>query len=99
MEYVNMAKAHITKGSTKITVEGTPEEVAELVAKLTSETVSPRGLASRVKAERSGRAHKATPNNLIISLIDGGFFRKPKDLSAIKVVLERIRHFYTVTTL
>ncbi len=65
MEYVNMAKAHITKGSTKITVEGTPEEVAELVAKLTSETVSPRGLASRVKAARSGRAQKATPNNLI----------------------------------
>jgi hypothetical protein len=36
---------------------------------------------------------------LIASLIDGGFFKKPKDLAAIKVSLEESGHYYPVTTL
>ncbi len=94
-----MAKAHITKGDTKITVEGTPEEVAKVVAQLGGEAASPRGLLSRKKAAKGSKAQKATPVNLVSSLIDGSFFRKPKDLSAIKVALEEMGHFYPVTTL
>ena len=94
-----MAKAHITKGSTKITVEGTPEEVAALVAQLSGEAPTSAGHASRKKAAKGGKAQKTTPVNLISSLIDGGFFRKPKDLAATKVALEEMGHFYPVTTL
>jgi hypothetical protein len=32
-------------------------------------------------------------------LIDGNFFRKPKDLAAIKIALEEAGHYYPVTTL
>ena len=95
-----MAKAHITKGSSKITVEGTPEEVAALVAQLSGEAPTPSTEhASRKKATKGGKAQKTTPVNLISSLIDGGFFRKPKDLAATKVALEEMGHFYPVTTL
>jgi hypothetical protein len=100
IEYLNMAKAYITRGSTKITVEGTPKEVAELVEKLGSEATATRGgRVSRGKATKAERVQKATPVNLIGSLIDGGFFRKPKDLSSIKVALEEMGHFYPITTL
>jgi hypothetical protein len=95
-----MAKAHITKGNTKITVEGTPEEVAALVAQLGDQAPSSsRGQSSRRKTTKVEKAQKATPINLVSSLIDGGFFRKPKDLAAIKVALEEMGHFYPVTTL
>ncbi|MBI3055426.1 MAG: hypothetical protein HYY77_15520, partial [Betaproteobacteria bacterium] len=31
--------------------------------------------------------------------IDGGFFKKPKDLGAVKIALEEMGHRYPVTTL
>jgi hypothetical protein len=94
-----MAKAHITKGDTKITVEGTPQEVAELVARLGGEAASTARHTSRKKTAKSEKKTKATPINLISTLIDGGFFRKPKDLAAVKIALEEMGHFYPVTTL
>jgi hypothetical protein len=96
-----MAKAHITtKKGTRITVEGTPKEVAELVAKLGENAAVPRVLErSGKKAEKRQDKQKATPINLISSLIDGGFFRKPKDLAAAKIALEEMGHFFPVTTL
>jgi hypothetical protein len=96
-----MAKAHITtKTGTKITVEGTPKEVAELVAQLGEKATAPRVLERTAKKAAKGQdKQKATPINLISSLIDGGFFRKPKDLAATKVALEEMGHFFPVTTL
>ena len=96
-----MAKAHITtKTGTKITVEGTPKEVAELVAELGQKAAAPRVRdRSGEKAAKRQDKQKATPINLISSLIDGGFFRKPKDLAAVKIALEEMGHFFPVTTL
>ncbi len=37
--------------------------------------------------------------DLIANLIDGGFFKKPKDLAAVKGALEELGHHYPVTTL
>ncbi len=95
-----MAKAHITtREGTKITIEGTPDEVAVVAAKLGG---GPTGVVPTSERKKTGR-HKekvnVTPLNLISSLIDGGFFRKPKDLAAVKVSLEEMGHFYPVTTL
>ena len=90
-----MAKAHVTtRMGAKITIEGTPEEVAALVSRL-------EGAPSqkRTRAAERGTRRKATPTSLIIDLIDGGFFKKPKELSAIKHVLEEQGHYYPVTSL
>ena len=96
-----MAKANLTtKAGTRIVVEGTLEEVALLVEKI--EGVQPtaaRKAAATDTGERARATGKATPVNLIASLIDGGFFRKPKDLASVKVALEEIGHFYPVTSL
>ena len=96
-----MPKAHIvTKNGTKITIEGTPEEVASLAKQLAEPTGSPALPKSKPsKGSKLLLQLKPTPSNLIASLIDGGFFRKPKDLASIKVALEEMGHFFPVTTL
>ncbi|MGZ4867858.1 MAG: hypothetical protein ACXV7C_11580 [Candidatus Angelobacter sp.] len=91
-----MAKAHITtKDGAKITIEGTPEEVAAITEKLGS------GAAPSLQkgSKRRESKLKATPMGLLGSLIDGNFFRKPKDLGAVKTALEEMGHVYPVTTL
>jgi|ERR1700733_414936 len=99
-----MPKAHITtKNGTKITIEGTPDEVAAMVAQF--EEGSPASKDFRrskkrdnsVSAPRSGT--KAGPVGLISELIDGGYFKKPRELSAIKMTLEEQGHFYPITSL
>lgn len=96
-----MAKAYIaSRTGTKITIEGTPEEVAALTKQLAEP--GPSGAiqsAKPLKAAKRPRRQKPTPSNLVASLIDGGFFRKPKDLGALKVALQEMGHFYPITTL
>src|SRR2546426_1001581 len=93
-----MAKAHVTTiGGAKVTVEGTTEEVALLVARLEGKGKSTERRRARVS--KGGGRSRATPTNLISDLIDGGFFRKPKELSTIKLALEEQGHCYPVTTL
>jgi hypothetical protein len=93
-----MAKAHIiTKDGTKITIEGTPQEVSLLITQLKGKiSTSPTG--GRIAGKQKSRL-KAGPINLISELIDGGFFKKPKELSAIKLALEEQGHHYPATSL
>jgi len=37
--------------------------------------------------------------DLIASLVDGGFFKKPRDLASIRTALAEMGHHYPVTTL
>lgn len=96
-----MAKARLTtKTGTRIVIEGDPMEVAALVRQIEAERGPSK--TSRAEGARAGRQRgepKATPINLISTLIDGGFFRKPKDLGAVKVALEEMGHYYPATTL
>ena len=99
-----MAKANIiTKQGTKITVEGDAREVATIIGQLEGDSLAPKHRQPKARATSSSpstkKAHKTTPVNLVCSLIDGGFFRKPKDLGAVKTALEELGHFYPVTTL
>jgi hypothetical protein len=95
-----MAKAHLkTKTGTTVIVEGTPAEVALLVEKIEGARPVPEKPPRRRGKGGAESTAKATPVNLISSLIDGGFFRKPKDLASVKVALEELGHFYPVTTL
>jgi len=96
-----MAKVHLTTTTgTKIIVEGSPAEVAALVRQIERDVETPKrvptGGTSKSKRQRQP---KATPINLISTLIDGGFFKKPKDLAAVKVALEEMGHYFPVTTL
>ena len=92
-----MAKAQLTTtDGVKVTVEGTPDEVAALVAKLGGGT--PSHPKREVVARSRKSAAKAGPVSLITDLIDGGFFKKPKELSAIRLALEEQGHFYPATS-
>jgi hypothetical protein len=92
-----MPKAHLTtKSGTKIIVEGSAEEVAALVARFEDAPI--RSKKSAAGKSRQSRT-KTGPVSLVGELIDGGFFKKPKGLSAIKLALEEHGHFYPVTTL
>lgn len=98
-----MAKATITtKGGVKITVEGTPKEVADLVSQLQGDKSRPapvkkggRGSVKTMGVDKS----RPTPISLITDLIDGGFFKKPRELSAIKNALAEQGYHYPVTSL
>jgi len=96
-----MTKARIiTKDGTKITIEGTPQEVSAVVANLRG-----RDLSASTGKDRDASKHKiksrakAMPTSSIANLIDGGFFKKPKELSAIKLALEEQGHYFPATSL
>src|SRR5688572_30164060 len=97
-----MAKAQITlpDGMT-VSVSGTPDEITAVVARLqgraapTSEAKS----GGTPKSRRKPGAGRVQITDLIENLIDGGFFKKPKDLAAVKQALEEMGHHYPVTTL
>jgi len=95
-----MAKAQITTPSgTKVILEGTPDEVAALLNQIEGSAGKKHTHVTRSDNPAKTRSSKPTPVNLICSLIDGGFFKKPKDLAAVKVALEEMGHHYPVTTL
>ena len=97
-----MAKAQLTtKRGTKVTIEGTSEEVADLLARFEGEASACRASSSDVHSTKPSRAKKvvASPANLISEFAETGFFAIPKELNAIKVALEEQGHFYPATTL
>lgn len=94
-----MAKATLTtKGGAKITFEGTPDEVAALVQKIEGGATASKKSAAPARAKRSTTA-KSGPADLIAELIDGGFFKTPQELGAIRLALQEQGHYYPVTTL
>ena len=96
-----MPKAHITtKSGSTIVIEGKPEDVALIVQQLQGAEVVLRGRQrARVPKQKRTARQKITPTNLILSLVEGGFFKKPKDLVAVKEALKEMGHHYPVTTL
>jgi hypothetical protein len=98
-----MAKAEIVLGDgTKVTIEGTADEVAVLVSKFSGDAKSaPKSAKKSVTKTKKASVTKAKYGlgDLIAELIDGGFFKKPKELGAIRVALEEQGHYYPATTL
>ena len=91
-----MAKAQITTPEgINIKIEGMPEEILAVVKDLKKDQEKQ---AASVKA-RKGRASRVLLVDLISSLVDGGFFKKPRDLAAVKTALAEIGRHYPVTTL
>lgn len=91
-----MAKAQIvTSEGTRVSFEGTPDEVANLVARFESKRAPKQNQTGH---RRDGKL-KLGPQDHISTLIDQGFFKKPQGLGAIKVALEEQGFFYAVTSL
>lgn len=91
-----MAKARIkTPDGIAVEVEGTPTEITKVVQELRGKLAT--GPVSR-GGER-GRGGRVLLVDLVASLIDSGFFKKPRSLADIKRALEEIGHHYPVTTL
>jgi hypothetical protein len=101
-----MAKAQITlPDGVTVTVTGTPDEITAVVSRL---QVGPRATpepASKATNESPTpkRSRSATGRvqitDLIEQLLQSGFFKKPKDLGAVKTALQEIGHHYPATTL
>lgn len=91
-----MAKAQITtpEGIT-INIEGTSKEISAVVEDLKKNAVEAGPTRRRAKA-KSGRVLLV---DLIASLKDGSFFKKPRDLASVKSALAEMGHHYPVTTL
>src|SRR5882724_1358384 len=97
-----MAKAQLTtKLGTKVTIEGTSDEVANLLARVEGEVLPSRARASAVHDAKPSRAKKilASPANLVSEFVETGFFSTPKEQNAIRLALKEQGHFYPATTL
>jgi len=93
-----MAKARIKRpDGTSIVIEGNAQEVAELVSKIEGEI--PAKVKKPNLPDRQGTKTKASLSDTLITLVDGGFFKKPKELAAVKTALAELGHVYPVTTI
>ncbi len=87
-----MAKAKITtKSGIVMQVDGSPAEISAVLQEVKRQEEAPK--------RKGGRPGPAPLVDHIGSLIDGGFFRSPRDLAAVKAALEEMGHHYPITTL
>jgi predicted transcriptional regulator YheO len=97
-----MAKATIrSKMGAIITVEGTQEEVSNILAAVerASAVRHVKEVISKAKVARKEQKKRMAASDLVVELKEDGFFNKPKSLSEIAQALEEKGHIYPVTTL
>lgn len=94
-----MAKAQITTPEgVSIKIDGTAEEITAVIAKVKKPADPERKGTSR-KKKQGKKVQRVQLVDLVDSLIDGGFFKNPRDLAAVKSALAEMGHHYPVTTL
>ena len=94
-----MPRAKITTPSgATIVIEGSTEEVAQLVGKIEG-THGGSESSRRASGDRKSQRTKETLSGHIMTLIDKGFFKEPKDLAAVRLRLGEMGHVYPLTTL
>ncbi len=95
-----MAKAHLTtKAGTVVTIEGTTDEVANLIDLFDGAGGSKNAkLPATKQRKKSGKAKDGLARQLD-EMIGEGFFKKPKEFGTIKAALEQQGHYYARTTL
>ena len=97
-----MAKATIkSKTGGVITVEGTQEEVSNILATVERATAvgHVKEVISKAKAVKKEHNKRMAASDLVVELKEEGFFSKPKGLTDIATALEEKGHIYPVTTL
>ncbi len=92
-----MANAKLTtKSGTVIKIDGTPDEVAKLI----SQFEKPQSkLPVSPKQPRQARSAKVGIVELLLAQIEEGFFKKPRELGAVRTQLEEGGHYYPNTTI
>lgn len=92
-----MAKAQITTPQgVKINIEGSPDEITAVIRDLDARD---DGQAAKQVRSTKAKRGKVQLVDLIASLVDGGFFKKPRNLADVKTALAEMGHHYPVTTL
>ena len=97
-----MAKATIkSKTGAVITVEGTQEEISNILAMVERATTVryAKEVISKAKAVKKEHKKRMAASDLVVELKEEGFFSKPKSLTEIAMALEEKGHIYPVTTL
>ena len=104
-----MPKANVTLGNgTKVTIEGSTDEVAALVNLISSgDSESPtdrrpertRQWARKPAHDRVDRARKKGPVDYVRELIAEDFFASKRGLGDVQRRLEEAAHIYAITTL
>ena len=101
-----MARANIVlPDGTRVTIEGTADEVAKLLKKFSQDTApstSRRSSSSKAKrgnAPSKKKTRRKGPTGLILGLRDEGFFKSRKTLPDIQRKLEEQGHIYAQTSL
>lgn len=90
-----MAKAQITTpDGIRINIEGLPKEISAVI-----EDLKKKSTGERPRRHSKAKSGRVLLGDLIGSLRDGGFFKKPRDLAGVKTALEEMGHHYPVTTL
>lgn len=97
-----MAKATVrTKGGSSVLIEGEADEVARIVRQIDADTQI--GIAKRMVMDekRAAKEEKKTrtAKDLVVSLKEEGFFRRPRRLADVTTKLEETGYLYPVTTL
>jgi hypothetical protein len=94
-----MAKADVeTKDGTKITIEGTPEEVSKIINLYREGNLFKHQKELKKFVKHKGSS-KPTLTDKVRELIAEGFFDKPKGLANLKQGLEEQGCFVPITTL
>lgn len=94
-----MPKATLTTGDgTKVVIEGTAEEVRELLSKLGTPGRKPKTGGVRKTVRTAGRTRPSMTDSIIELKLEG-FFNKPKGLSEIKEKLASMGMIYPVTSI
>lgn len=92
-----MAKAEIDRpDGTKITIEGTPEEVARTVHLVEGSPSEPR--LAKGKSQAANKKGKPSIKDLVLDLRDDGFFAQGKSLSDVKEALQLRKGYRRKTT-
>lgn len=95
-----MLKAVVnTRSGATVTIEGTKEEVADLLARLEGDKQNWAQPEGNQRSKRSESGARSTPGALLSELIDDAFFGEPKELGEVRIALQEKGHFYPVTTL
>jgi hypothetical protein len=97
----------VMPNGTTVSIEGTPDEVAALVDRLTAAPASPpeRTVAAQKRGRTGQRPDKPAarstvgPRELIRELRDSDFFRTMRGLGDVQKALEEAAHIYPITTL
>jgi hypothetical protein len=97
-----MAKATIrSKSGAIITIEGREGEISNILAIFERATVvsQAKEAIARIRLVKKREKKRSTASDVVVELLEDGFFDKPKSLTEVARALEEKGHIYPVTTL